>query len=96
MVVVGGLRCYHAFSLLRSGCSFQIRSLSIFLSPDSEHPKKTPTKPTHPSPTGSRNIEPSTAATKSQIGAKSNLELERDTEQERDSVRRDEVNGGAE
>ena len=43
------------------------------------HPSaQTPTKPTNPPPTGPRNIEPSTAATKSQIGARSNPELERE------------------
>uniref|UniRef100_A0A2N9G014 Uncharacterized protein n=1 Tax=Fagus sylvatica TaxID=28930 RepID=A0A2N9G014_FAGSY len=77
-------------ALSRSG-RFQSFSLQILSTL-----KKLRPNPLHPSPTGSRNIEPSTAATKSQIGAKSNLELERDTEQERDSVRRDEVNGGAE
>jgi hypothetical protein len=96
MVVASGLRCYHAFSLLRLGCFLQIGSFSVFLSPDSEHPKKTLAKPTHPPPTGPRNIEPSTAATKSQIGARSNPELEREIPSKRgtDCVRgREDPNG---
>ena len=74
----------HKGSHTRSGTShFANPPITLIEPPNTSHrvshpSAQTPTKPTHPPPTGPRNIELSIAATKSQIGARSNPELERE------------------